>query len=404
MDFDPLSLFTPNSDKINDNSVEYYDSTESSQKYIPLNIDHTEDEHEDDDPPLHILDLPSLRLQPPKEVLVTLLKLLAPEEVRNFNSNAQVSTNIHLSPQDIFIKKGLDINTVEQALSWFQIYGTRFNSDKKLSSVPDLSYSLKQDSGYNAYLTRIISSDLNWINDDNDRQFIYKETSLRISENCGRTAQPEIIRRIEINNLNQYDYDFISLKEPSLTSDNLGLKTWGSSLILANRLINQQKNKHYLLDNVLELGSGTGLVGMACSILGYTTWLTDLQEIVPNLQDNVELNKINAHVDELNWCDPISFTEKYGQDITFNTIVVSDPIYSPQHPYWLVNMIEKFSALDKSKSRVLIQVPLRPKYEQEREVLWNLMKNKFHEIESEIEDGYDDFGEMKFIFKLYIRN
>ena len=57
---------------------------------------------------------------------------------------------------------------------------------------------------------------------------------------------------------------------------------------------------------MLELGSGTGLVGMVSSLLGYPTVLTDLPEIVPNLQLNVDLNKLNnVTVLELDWTNPV---------------------------------------------------------------------------------------------------
>ena len=53
--------------------------------------------------------------------------------------------------------------------------------------------------------------------------------------------------------------------------------------------------------------------------------------------------------------------------------MLSDPIYSSKHPYWVVNMINKFLDMDDSNSRVLIQIPLRPKFEEERQLLWDLL-------------------------------
>ncbi|KAK6455871.1 putative methyltransferase-domain-containing protein [Scheffersomyces xylosifermentans] len=413
MDFDPLSLFTP---EIRDDDNEESGYLESnSEKSCPTPVVETINETADDDDdeethlhPLHILDLPLLQLHPPAEVLLTVLKLLAPNEVFNFAPPSSIieDTEEELDCKQVFSDKGLEESVVESALEWLKKFCPRLDNCLKLALIPQLSESLKRnhESDYNAYITRIISSDLQWIDSEDTRDKIHKESSLRISENCGRTAQPEIIRKIAIPNLSNYlknDCKYIQLKEPSLTSDNLGLKTWGSSLILANRLVN--KNNGYLVDDVLELGSGTGLVGIICSVLGFNTFVTDLAEIIPNLKVNVDLNSIDAKVHELNWCDPKAFTETFGNEISFKTIVVSDPVYSSKHPYWVVNMINKFLSKD-NDSRVLIQIPLRPKFEEERAVLWGLMEeSSFNEVEHEIENGFDDFGKMKFCFKLYNR-
>ncbi|KAI6894950.1 hypothetical protein KC334_g11834, partial [Hortaea werneckii] len=101
----------------------------------------------------------------------------------------------------------------------------------------------------------------------------------------------------------------IHLHEPALTADNLGLKTWASSYLLAKRLVllhsdNNESDSSTtnppaptLLPTlppdaeILELGSGTGLVGMAAArVLQRKVWLTDLEGIVGNLERNVRGN------------------------------------------------------------------------------------------------------------------
>lgn len=94
-------------------------------------------------------------------------------------------------------------------------------------------------------------------------------------------------------------FDLI-LREPALTGDNLGLKTWGSSYVLAQMLhtIGETSLAHLFGDAasrprppVLELGSGTGLLGLAAAAIWQThVILSDLPEIVPNLAHNVEKN------------------------------------------------------------------------------------------------------------------
>jgi hypothetical protein len=92
------------------------------------------------------------------------------------------------------------------------------------------------------------------------------------------------------------------IREPPLTGDNLGLKTWGTAFTIAKRL---ESFKYILFPslfpgckpdgsspNVLELGSGTGLVGIAAAaIWGVSVLLSDLPEIKENLEFNVEANR-----------------------------------------------------------------------------------------------------------------
>lgn len=94
---------------------------------------------------------------------------------------------------------------------------------------------------------------------------------------------------------------YLKIREPPITGDSLGLKTWGSSYVLAKLLL--QLAEEYLphMDlrgkSVLELGSGTGLLGLAAACLwGAHVTLTDLPTIMPNLVYNVESNRGMAAV------------------------------------------------------------------------------------------------------------
>ena len=167
-------------------------------------------------------------------------------------------------------------------------------------------------------------------------------------------------------------------------------------MVLAERLVNHHQS--LLRAPVLELGAGTGLAGIISAALGYETIMTDLPEIVPNLEQNVELNGIDAEVDELDWREPLKFCDKHGSS-RYNTVILSDPIYLSQHPYWVVQMAQLF-LMKSSDSRLLIQIPLRPKFEAERALLWRLLDTEFEVLSEEVLDGADDFGESQFIFKV----
>ena len=462
MDFDPLSFFTPSLSVEVENLL---NSTEEAQQQDELaeiskhtkNDDSMNNEHGnehdnehdnkhddigdlDDLQPLHILDLPLLQLKPPFEVLSVVLRLLSPDEVLNFTQKEYLTHEI--DEESIFNEKDIQHTDLRSALPWFQVYCPRLDSTLKLASVTRLAPSLRANftSEYNAYLTRIISTELTWITLQTRRDEIHRLASLRISENCGRMAQPEITRKIMLPGLDKYlpgdgnNNKFVFLKEPSMTNDNLGLKTWGSSLVLSSRLLQYANDgeRKYLNGRVLELGSGTGLVGIISCILGFDTTLTDLPQIVPNLKNNIKANGLGllddddddddddgsngvgvygpnsscfAKCEALDWSQP-ELSPVYNM-AKFDTIILSDPIYSSQHPHWVVNMIDMFLT-DVGEDRlnppsVLIEIPLRPKFELERHTLWNLMDKHYVEIECEIEDGFDDFGEMKFCFKKFER-
>lgn len=203
----------------------------------------------------------------------------------------------------------------------------------------------------------------------------------------------------------------LTLHEPSLTADNLGMKTWVSSYLLSQRL-------HSILDSTpplvpstattpkidrtlraLELGSGTGLVGLAFAAIrgeSASVHLTDLPVIVPNLAHNAALNvelltKSNAQVTTgvLDWSvdpEPLPTSEE-----TYDLILAADPLYSPKHPKWLVDTIGHWLSrgLD---ARVVVEMPLRDAYLPQVQEFRQRMTNIGLAVVAEGEEiGYDDW-------------
>ena len=172
----------------------------------------------------------------------------------------------------------------------------------------------------------------------------------------------------------------IYLREPSLTGDNLGHKTWVASYLLARRLAlfclvaqaSEISTTPSLassnIRNILELGSGTGLLGIAAATLFHKTKLrlTDLEPILPNLQVNVESNSHlfqegnKPTVDLLDWSlEPDTQPTTCGE--SYDLVLAADPLYSDKHPEWLVNAIcNHLSSLD--NARVVVELPLREAY------------------------------------------
>ena len=69
---------------------------------------------------------------------------------------------------------------------------------------------------------------------------------------------------------------------------------WDCSIVLAKYLEyqNTHKSPGFLQGKkVLELGAGTGLAGLASAALGALVTITDVEDVVPQLNRNIALNQ-----------------------------------------------------------------------------------------------------------------
>jgi predicted nicotinamide N-methyase len=262
--------------------------------------------------------------------------------------------------------------------------------------------------GVPKYLTSIVSIELMWIKDEAEREEVWDQASLRLAERSGRAGMPAISRTFTVPT--HSGHVEISLHEPSLTEDLLGFKTWASSYMLAKRLCGMElpppKDGQH---RILELGSGTGLVGMAAAaVLKANVLLTDLPEIEGNLAKNVSQNSDmieseggSAATAVLDWTNPnlVVRSSSVGTDDLaslqpFPIILAADCIYSPEHPALLVNAVAPWLARS-SDARLILEVPLREGhgYEKEREDLrQRLVALGLEVLEQGEEVGYDDWG------------
>lgn len=297
--------------------------------------------------------------------------------------------------------------------------------------------------GIPAYLTKIIGSPLAWIVDERLKEQIWEAAAQRLSERSGRTAMSGFTRGFEIHlsptqgdrvkvdkqvaestvagplESERADILNLSIHEPALSEDNLGLKTWAASFLLAQRLPLLKNTLLAAVESespILELGSGTGLVGLAAAaVFQCNALLTDLPAIVPNLARNVLTNvdviaehNGSAQAAILDWTSPGTIlpvsSVMIGLDAnqdpppsqpkhSFTMIMAADPIYSSSHPTLLVNAI-MYHLSRESGSKVVIEIPLREAYVAERQDL----KARMDQIglalmESGEEEGFDDWTE-----------
>ena len=425
--FDPLDLYDSPVVEVSHNVVEPYVSTGSSKVNEQKNKYFFEEDEEDIS--ITVLDLPAIKYATPNVVL-TVLKLLRSDTQLNFKCDNGSNTKIE-SEEDIetfCIKREISKTCQDEIVDWYvnRWPNSLLNTLSKIvNKIPKLKTTESKDKllGYYTSIVRYCEQHKQTEETEvSTLELILKEASLRISESCGRTAFPSMYRDFQFNNLQKV----IQLFEPSMTADNLGWKTWGASMVLSqtlveddinfdfNSFININKQKKL---RVLELGSGTGLVGIAWAIkwkelkehnrqndksIDMEIHLTDLPDIVTNLKKNVTNNDLDgwAFADTLDWTDPSSFIDQYGEE-QFDVILVADPIYSPDHPQWVVNMIDKFLT---PGGICHFEIPIRDKYAKERQVLVDLLEeNKFKVIESKYEEGNDDWGLVKYLYRKIIR-
>ncbi|KAF2128185.1 hypothetical protein P153DRAFT_377039 [Dothidotthia symphoricarpi CBS 119687] len=262
--------------------------------------------------------------------------------------------------------------------------------------------------GVTRYLTSIVSNSLRWIEDDEAKEEIWNQASTRLSERSGRSAMGSLSRKFRIpSSTSSFE---LSIHEPALTGDDIGLKTWAASYMLAKRLhtfgIVQPGTSRR--PQVLELGSGTGLVGLAMAALGADVVLTDLPSIHANLSRNAEDNagtvRHNGGVTRtgvLDWANPTicklagdAASSDQGETITtkFPLILAADALYSPDHPRMLVESIDAWLSSD-SNARVIIEFPYRQAYLPEIKDFRQRMEGiGLHVLDEGEEKGYDDWS------------
>lgn len=222
-------------------------------------------------------------------------------------------------------------------------------------------------------------------------------------------AMPAMSRMFNIPTLSGEEYN-ITLYEPSITADNLGMKTWVSSYLLARRLHNLElppvvghpaslSTSPQRPLRALELGAGTGLVGLSFAALrgkSATVHLTDLPEIVQNLEHNAALNvelldRTGAVVTTgiLDWS--VTPSPLPTQEERFDLILAADSVYSLEHPRLLVGAIETWLSRERG-ARVVAEMPLRDSYlPQITEFRQRMGKLGLVVVAEGEEIGYDDW-------------
>ncbi|KAI9066508.1 S-adenosyl-L-methionine-dependent methyltransferase [Trametes sanguinea] len=166
----------------------------------------------------------------------------------------------------------------------------------------------------------------------------------------------------------------VELNDAPLLSDDhtsVGLQSWGSSILLAERMcldpaaFNLASTSKGSL-RILELGAGTGLLSIAAAKLlasdPPSIVATDYHpSVLANLRANVESNGLSSaagpsvNVLPLDWQHPV-YEGPFAEP--FDVILAADVIYHPEHARWIKACVEHLLVTERGVFWLII--PIRP--------------------------------------------
>ncbi|KIM67776.1 hypothetical protein SCLCIDRAFT_1209915 [Scleroderma citrinum Foug A] len=201
-------------------------------------------------------------------------------------------------------------------------------------------------------------------------------------------TQPRSIQneRIQLTFPNRAPKDYCS---PSIqitlkvdASPGCGGIAWPAGEVLSNYIA--LRGKQYCQGrSILELGSGTGLVGLVAGALGGRVWITDQTPLLGIMQENTILNNLQTlvTVSELNW------GEKVRPEIPHPDIILAADCvyYEPAFPL----LVRTLSDLSGESTEVLFCYKKRRKADKR---FFTLLKKYFSWKEIEDDPGRESYN------------
>eukprot|EP00775_Hariotina_reticulata_P006407 gene6407-6638_t len=137
----------------------------------------------------------------------------------------------------------------------------------------------------------------------------------------------------------------LQVAEHHILDNESGSVVWDCGLVLAHFLIKQSQSGNIKLagKRVIELGSGTGVVGLTAAALGaQQVLLTDRTQLVPQLLDNIQRNHLQhvASAAALDWGQPLPPAAQPAYDL----LLCSDLVYSESSVGLLLSSIAALTA------------------------------------------------------------
>lgn len=165
-------------------------------------------------------------------------------------------------------------------------------------------------------------------------------------------------KAFDLSNGLRIAHHVIHIHSPGEAELGTGLTIWDGAIVLARYL--EQFPSNVIGKRILEVGSGTGIVGIAAGVLGaQSVLLTDLPYTLENLQHNLDRNfppsspiSLVLRVGELDWMDPITYPTKTQWDV----IVGADVVWIES---LIVPLVTTLAHLASSTTTVLIAHQVR---------------------------------------------
>ncbi|GCC35807.1 EEF1A lysine methyltransferase 3-like [Chiloscyllium punctatum] len=129
---------------------------------------------------------------------------------------------------------------------------------------------------------------------------------------------------------NNFEFCGYNLKIAQILGVNLGVSAyvWDAGLALCRYF--EKKNINFSGKKVIELGSGTGIVGILATLLGGDVTITDKPEVLKQIETNVQVNVPSAcrhrlQIRPLTWGEdhtnfPADYDFVLGSDIVYSSV------------------------------------------------------------------------------------
>ncbi|KAI8977465.1 putative methyltransferase-domain-containing protein [Mycotypha africana] len=270
-------------------------------------------------------------------------------------------------------------------------------------------------------LLKLISTEISFPDnkqDEDENESRMERASRILAHMSGRGAAGSITRIWHIPYLNdngEKEELLLPLHEPCYVGNDLGFKTWGAAPMMAKKLLQNNIIPHICDCTVLEIGTGTGMVGIVCDYLGAAeVHMTDYHpRVIENVSYNIHLNNSRAQVSKL---DFIKLAKKGTADEEekddaqseivdngrqYDIVIASDLLYELEHAEYLPPAINKLA-----KNEFYFMIPLREThweevrhFESKMDSLNQFLLRKVEDLEKEDEEE----GLIKFRYYEYVR-
>lgn len=150
---------------------------------------------------------------------------------------------------------------------------------------------------------------------------------------------------------------------------------------------------------ILELGTGTGMVGLVCDYLGAAEiHVTDYHpRVLENVAYNIQLNQSKAKVSKLDFIQVAKGEGEDWKDVQYDIVIASDLLYEMDHAEHLPLAVNKLM-----KDIFYFMIPLRDTHWEEVEHFQDKMNSlglicrKTEDYEREEEEGIVRFRYYEF--------